>query len=842
MNIQEHADRLSRIPTLLVATDFDGTIAPIVDDPQAVEPHREALAALALLAELPRTHVAVISGRSLADLGALTRLPARVHLVGSHGSEFDPGFHSDLPAKARNLRARIAEALAPIAASAPGLSLEHKPASVAMHYRRAAPDAARAALSAVESGPAALPGVHVKHGKMVIELCAVRPDKGEALDTIRARCAAQAAIFIGDDLTDEDAFARLREPDLGIKIGDGPTAATERLPDTQAACRFLARLAEQRAAWLRADAAVPIEHHAMLSDQRTLALVTPTGRITWMCAPRADSAALFAELLGDDESGHFTVSADTAWIDQAYEPGSMTLRTRWKGLTVTDLLDCSNARPAQRAGRTDLIRIIEGRGIVRAVFAPRADFGRIPTRIIRTDDGLVVADTQDPIVLRSPGVNWIITDHAQHQTARADIPVGDEPVILELRYGTGDLTASRLSCTDRAQRTRRFWSDWADALEPPTSEHLRPDLVRRSALILKALCHAPTGAILAAGTTSLPEQIGGVRNWDYRYCWLRDAAMSAASLARLGSLTEAMDLLDWMVGVVEQAESPDRLHPLYTVAGHELGPEAEIGELSGYRGSRPVRVGNAAAHQVQLDVFGPIVALIDELLAHDAPLSTEHWRLVEAMVLAVERRWQDPDHGIWEIRKARRHHVHSKVMNWMTLDRAARIATRFHGRPRPEWLELRDRIRDDVIAQGYKPGVHAFTAAYDGEDLDAAALAVGLTGMLPPDDPRFVGTVEAVERTLRDGPTVYRYLADDGLPGHEGGFHLCAAWLAESYLLIGRRDDAQSLFEAIADLAGPTGLLTEEYLPSRQLALGNTPQAYSHLAVIDLAVALHRPT
>jgi GH15 family glucan-1,4-alpha-glucosidase len=178
----------------------------------------------------------------------------------------------------------------------------------------------------------------------------------------------------------------------------------------------------------------------------------------------------------------------------------------------------------------------------------------------------------------------------------------------------------------------------------------------------------------------------------------------------------------------------------------------------------------------------------------------------------------------------------------MTLDRAARIATRFHGRPRPEWLELRDRIRDDVIAQGYKPGVHAFTAAYDGEDLDAAALAVGLTGMLPPDDARFVGTVEAVERTLRDGPTVYRYLADDGLPGHEGGFHLCAAWLAESYLLIGRRDDAQSLFEAIADLAGPTGLLTEEYLPGRQLALGNTPQAYSHLAVIDLAVALHRPT
>ncbi len=842
MNIREHADRLARLPSLLVAADFDGTLAPIVDDPDAVEPHREALAALTLLSELPRTHVAVISGRALADLSRRTGLPARVHLVGSHGSEFDPGFHSDLPAATKRLRERIAAALAPIAASAPGLTLEHKPASVALHYRRADPADARAAVAAAEAGPAALEGVHVKHGKMVIELCAVRPDKGEALDTIRERCAAHAAVFIGDDVTDEDAFARLREPDLGVKIGPGPTAATERLDDTRAACRFLALLAERRAAWMRADGAVPIEHHAMLSDQRTLALVTPAGRISWMCLPRADSPALFAELLGDEEAGHFTIASDTAWIDQSYEPGSMTLRTRWRGVTVTDLLDCSGARHAHRAGRTDLIRIIEGRGTVRATFAPRADFGRIPTRITRVDQGLIVGETQDPVVLRSPGVRWTITDHASHQTAHAEIPVGEEPVILELRYGTGDLTPSRLSCHDRAERTRRFWSDWADGLVLPSEARSRPDLVLRSALLLRALCHAPTGAILAAGTTSLPERIGGVRNWDYRYCWLRDAAMSAASLARLGSLTEAMDLLDWIVGVVERAESPDRLHPLYTVTGHELGAEAEIGELPGYRGSRPVRVGNAAAHQVQLDVFGPIVALVDELLAHDAPLSNEHWRLVESMVVAVERRWQDPDHGIWEIRKARRHHVHSKVMCWMTLDRAARISARFLGRPRPEWLGLRDRIRDDVVAHGYKPAVRAFTAAYDGEDLDAAALAVGLTGMLPPDDPRFIGTVEAVGRTLRDGPTVYRYLADDGLPGHEGGFHLCAAWLAEAFLLIGRRDEAQSLFDDIADLAGPTGLLTEEYLPSARTSLGNTPQAYSHLGLIDLAVALHGPT
>lgn len=835
--VEQRIDEIATSPTLLVATDYDGTIAPIVDDPAKAEPHREALVALTMLAALPRTHVAVISGRSLADLVGLTQLPPRVHLVGSHGSEFEPGFHSDLPEAVRALRQRIGMELGAVASSRPGLVVEPKPASVALHYRKASPEDAEAALRRVEEGPAKLPGVHVKHGKKVVELCAVEPDKGAALETIRVRCGAQAVVFFGDDVTDEDAFVRLRGPDLGVKIGPGETAAAERVASTEDATRLLARLAERRAAWLESGPAVPIEHHAMLSDQRTVALVTPGGRVSWMCAPRADSSALFADLLGGEDAGHFTVRADGRPDAHAYDPDSMVLRTRWGGVTLTDLLDCSGSRPDQRAGRSDLIRIVEGRGTVRIEFAPRLDFGRIPTRITRREGGLVVEDTQDPVVLRAPGIEWEIVDRGRHQTALATVRVDGAPVELELRYGSGDLTPSKRSCLDRADLTAHYWKDWADRLELPP---VRTDLVKRSALVLKALCHGPTGAILAAGTTSLPEQIGGVRNWDYRFCWLRDGAMSAASLVRLGSLGEAMDFLDWMVGVVERAESPDRLHPLYTVAGHEVGPEAEIGELAGYRRSAPVRVGNAAAHQVQLDVFGPIVALVDELLAHDAPLSAEHWRLVESMVLAVERRWNDPDHGIWEIRKARRHHVHSKVMNWMTLDRAVRIAARFLGQRRDNWAALRDRIRDDVLAHGFKPGVNAFTAAYDGEDLDAAALAVGLTGLLPPDDPRLVGTVEAVERVLRDGPTVYRYIADDGLPGQEGGFHICAAWLAEAYLLVGRRRDAEELFHAMCDLAGPTGLLSEEYLPSERLALGNTPQAYSHLAVIDVALALHR--
>ena len=829
-------DDTARQPVLLVASDYDGTLAPIVDDPDKAAPHREAIVALTMLASLPNTHVAVISGRSLADLARLTGLPGNVHLVGSHGSEFDPGFHADLPPDARALRERIAEALAGIADSVPGLRLEHKPASVALHYRQADPERANAALEAVETGLAALPGVHVKHGKMVVELCAVTPDKGAALERIRKRCGADAVLFLGDDITDEDAFAVLRDADLGVKIGPEDTRATARIGTTQDACRLLARVAETRAAWLESGPATPIEHHSAISDQRTMALITPGGRLTWMCAPRIDSSALFAELLGGERAGHFTVRAPSGEpAAQRYRAGTMILETDWGGWTCTDLLDCSSVRPTQRAGRTDLIRLLSGRGRAVLEFAPRLDYGRNPTRLAVRDEGLVVEDTHDPIVLRSPGVRWTIEEHGPHQTARAEVELGDEPLALELRYGSGSLAPARLATDDRVRLTEVYWRSWSDRLTLPG---VAKDLVGRSALVLKSLCHGPTGAILAAGTTSLPEHIGGVRNWDYRYCWLRDGAMAAASLVRLGSVHEAMGFLDWMAGVLERCDSPERLHPLYTVAGHELGPEAEIGELSGYRWSKPVRVGNAASHQVQLDVFGPIVALVAELAEHDAPLSTEHWRLVEAMVLAVQRRWDEPDHGIWEIRKARRHHVHSKVMNWMTVDRALRVAERFLGRDIPEWERLRDAIRDDVLEKGYKPGAHAFTAAYDGDDLDAAALATGLTGMVAPDDPRFVGTVEAVERVLRDGPTVYRYLADDGLPGQEGGFHICAGWLIESYLLIGRVDEARSLFDDLCSLAGPTGMLSEEYLPSERLALGNTPQAYSHLAIIDAAVAL----
>jgi trehalose 6-phosphate phosphatase len=315
--------------------------------------------------------------------------------------------------------------------------------------------------------------------------------------------------------------------------------------------------------------------------------------------------------------------------------------------------------------------------------------------------------------------------------------------------------------------------------------------------------------------------------------------MAASALVRLGVNGPAMKLLDWILGILEQYEPPAFIRPVYTVTGRHLGTEAEVGELAGYRGSRPVRVGNAAAHQIQLDVLGPIAELLALLAQRGAALSSEHGRLLDAMVTAVAHRWQDADHGIWEVRRPRQHHVHSKVMCWHTVDRAIHVAA-YLGRNRPDWTDLRRTIADDILNHGWNAKQQAFCATYDDSEVDAAVLSIGLSGLLPPDDQRFVSTVAVVERELRKGPTVFRYRYDDGLPGIEGGFHLCTTWLIEAYTLMGRWQDAQMLFDRYIALVGPTGLLSEEYEPAKQHALGNYPQAYAHIGMINAALRLAR--
>jgi trehalose 6-phosphate phosphatase len=830
-------ERFARVPVLLVATDYDGTLAPIVDDPADARPVRESIVALRVLAAQSGTHVAVISGRALSDLAALSGLAGPVMLVGSHGSEFDLDFVTSLSPAQADLRQRVLAEMQRVAGAAAGFRIEPKPASIAFHYRGVADEAAGDALAVLLAGAATWDGVQVKRGKMVLELAVVHTSKGDAVDTLRHRIGAGAVLYVGDDITDEDAFVRLQGPDVAVRVGPGDTTATHRIGDPVDVARLLARLADLRQAWLAGGDAVPIERHALLSDGRVVGLVAPGARLVWLCVPRVDGPALFAALLGGPAAGHFTVAPVGGGEPTVqYDGHSLVLRTTWSRLTVTDFLDCSAGRPHQRAGRTDLIRLVEGRGEVRIIFAPRLDFGRTPTRLVVREEGLEIDDTIDPIVLRAPGVAWRIDEEGPHQTAVGTITLRGEPLRLELRHGTGSLREQQsLTVEDRYRLSKAHWEAWAEKLVLPRRERR---LVRQAALVLKGLCHGPTGGIVAAATTSLPEHIGGCRNWDYRYCWLRDAAMSATALVKLGSFGEAMAFLDWMLGVIDRAAAPDRLMPLYTVTGHEVGAEAEISELAGYAGSRPVRVGNAARGQVQLDVFGPITELVWQLLVAEAPLSSEHWRLVDATVRAVAARWPEPDHGIWEIRRPRRHHVHSKVMCWLTVDRGIRISERFLDRRRPEWEGLRDAVAADILTQGWDEAAGTFTAAYGATDLDAATLWVGLSGLLPGTDPRFLGTLAAIERGLRDGPTVYRYLADDGLPGREGGFFLCTSWLVEALVRAGRRDDAEALFEAMVERAGPEGLLPEQFDPVLGRTLGNHPQAYSHIGLIENALAL----
>jgi trehalose-phosphatase len=829
----------ARQPRLLLASDYDGTLAPIVADPDKAKPLPEAVRALRALAELPDTTAAVISGRSLHDLATLSRLPAEIHLVGSHGSEFDVGLVYALSEDARGLLDQLRTELQSLTSIAPGSWLELKPASVAVHLRRAEQLRAKRLVAAVRSGPANWDGVWMTEGKAIVELAVIPTDKGAALERLRHQVGATAAVVVGDDVTDESAFARLTGPDVAIRVGDGETIADHRVADPASVAALLAFLVEERQAWLFGESAVPIERLTMLANETAVALLTPDARVCWMCHPTPDSAAIFADLVGGRGAGHFSIHPAHAGLplSQRYLPGTMTVQTRWPQLVVTDYLATGLPRH-----RTDLVRVLSGSAVVELTFAPRPEFGQAQILLEPWDGGLRVIGTSTPMVLVSPGITWDITTDGRQETAHALVELRpDQAIVLELRCGSGDLRPARVRESVRRTATNDYWLSWLNTLSLPT---VVPDLVARSALTLRGLCHAESGGIMAAATTSLPEALGGVRNWDYRYCWLRDGAMTAETLVNLGSTVEAEAYLRWLHTVLANVPGPEYLHPLYTLSGAPLGPEAVIESLSGYAGSRPVRVGNLANQQVQLDIFGPVTELILALSTARGSLSDDDWLMVLAMTTAVAARWQEADHGIWEDRSTPQHHVYSKVMCWVTVDRAVRMAAAFDRDPDPAWTGLRDEIAQEVLDCGWDPdacgGIGAYTVAYGHPELDAASLHVGLSGLLEPSDPRFAATVAAVEAGLRSGATVYRYRRDDGLPGVEGGFHLCTAWLIEAYLLVGQRAEAEDLFAQFLEKAGPTGLLPEEYDPVTERSLGNHPQAYSHIGLIRCAQLLDR--
>jgi len=828
---------------LLIATDFDGTLAPIVPRPDQARPLANVMTHVQIAARLRQTSVAFVSGRSLHALRQFVGPVEGAWWVGGHGAELVGPRHvaqtTIVPQNVETLLRQIGEAAERMAPVEEGFLHEQKPMSVAVHYREVEEKRAAEAVMRLVQWGKDQPGVHLVSGKMVIELMAVKADKGTALRALKHLTGATAIVYLGDDQTDEDAFDALTDADVGIKIGGHPTAADVCVETLEEAHGILRDLIEARQEWISRGRRHAMQDYSVLSDQRTMAVVSPDAKVEWLCLPRIDSGSVFSSLLDGDAMGTWSVVpvGDDGKVrpQQRYRGDTFTLETTWPTIRVIDYLDGSAGRTFQRAGRTDLVRVLEGTGRARVVFAPRLDFGRARTKLVLADGGIIVEGAADPLVLSAPGVQWTLQDSQGHQTAIAEVDVSAGPVAMELRAGTRLLVPARVPEVVRREQSERMWSQWAASLRLP---RIATQACKRSALVLRALSYGPTGAVLAAGTTSLPETAGGERNWDYRFCWPRDAAVAGAALVRVGNTGVAMKYLDWLLGIVDRCAGPERLRPIYTVTGEELGSEAELSHLGGHRQSQPVRIGNAAARQVQIDVFGPIVELLYLLAEAGAAISPDHWRLVEAMATAVERSWQEPDHGIWEVRMDKRHHVHSKVMCWVALDRAIRLADQFVGVRREGWLTLRERIREDVLGNGFDATRGGFVAAYGHGVADASALTVGLSGLVEQRDPRFVGTVELVQRELLDGGTVYRYTFDDEIPGPEGGFHLCTGWLVEALALIGRMDEARALFERLCAAAGETGIMSEQWCPMERTGLGNLPQAYSHAAIINAAVTL----
>jgi GH15 family glucan-1,4-alpha-glucosidase len=486
----------------------------------------------------------------------------------------------------------------------------------------------------------------------------------------------------------------------------------------------------------------------------------------------------------------------------------------------------------------ELVRIVEGlRGEtpLEMQLSARLGYGAMVPWIVVLDEGTVHAiGGPDALVLRSPAPLAV-----QDGDVRAAFTVAaGQRLAFVLSWHASHLPPSPpIDARAALERTVEFWRDWSGRAHIPGPYH---EMVQRSLITLKALTFAPTGAIVAAPTTSIPEQLGGVRNWDYRYCWIRDATFTLYALIAAGYLDEARAWRDWLLRAA--AGHPEQLQIMYGLRGERRLPELELPWLPGYAGSKPVRIGNAAADQFQLDVSGELIDCLGQAAAHDLPSSEDGWRLQRAVLETLERRWREPDEGIWEVRGPRRHFTHSKVMAWVAFDRAVKAVERAR-KPGPveRWRALRDQIHEEVCARGYDPSLRAFTQFYGSGSLDASLLMVPLVGFLPPGDERVLGTIAAVERELLHDGLVRRYRTEeavDGLPPGEGVFLPCTFWLVDNLALVGRRDEACALFERLLGLANDVGLLAEQYDPDHRRMCGNFPQAFTHISLVNSACDL----
>jgi GH15 family glucan-1,4-alpha-glucosidase len=585
-----------------------------------------------------------------------------------------------------------------------------------------------------------------------------------------------------------------------------------------------------------------IEDYALIGDEQTVALVGRDGSVDWLCLPRFDSSACFARLLGDEDNGHWKMApkdADGPCTRRAYRRDTLVLDTEWDtpegSVRVTDLMP-------QRDRAPDLVRIVEGlRGqvTVRSTLRLRFDYGSVIPWVRRSDGHRVAVAGPDSVWLRSePQVRtW-----GEHHTTYSEFTVAEgEKVAFVLTWHPSHEPRPELIDPYEALHTSvRDWRAWASRCRYTGPYR---DAVVRSLITLKALTYAPTGGIVAAPTTSLPEEIGGVRNWDYRYAWLRDSTLTLGALLTAGYDGEAKAWRDWLLRAV--AGDPADLQIMYGIAGERRLPETELPWLSGFAGSAPVRIGNEAVNQLQLDVYGEVMDSLALARRAGLPTRPHMWAIQVALMDWLRENWRQPDEGLWEVRGGRRQFVHSKVMVWVAADRAVRALEEY-----PEldgdldsWRALRDEVHREVCEKGYDPERNTFTQYYGSRGLDAALLLIPRVGFLPHDDPRVTGTIAAVRAELGHGGFLRRYSAEetsvDGLPGGEGTFLVCSFWLADALHATGRTKEAEELFERLVGLTNDVGLLAEEYDPVDGRQLGNFPQAFSHIGLVNTALALY---
>ena len=580
--------------------------------------------------------------------------------------------------------------------------------------------------------------------------------------------------------------------------------------------------------------ALLIEDYALIGNNATGALVGNNGSIDWLGFPRFDSPACFAQLLGSKKNGHWRIApkSEHPKVTRRYRPGTLVLETEFATAEGTVLLiDCMDVR----SDHQDVIRVVHGvtgRVPMQMELVMRFDYGQVIPWVTHLPDGRTQAIAGPERLVFATAAPL----RGEDLTTRSDFDVaeGQEiPFVLTWSPSFGPLPHP-FDAPAAVANVTRAWEHWSKKC---SSNQPYGEAILRSIITLKALTHHKTGGIVAAATTSLPEEIGGVRNWDYRFCWLRDSTFALYALIEAGFMEEAKHWRDWLLRAV--AGDPSQLQIMYGIAGERRLTEFELHELSGYEGSKPVRVGNSASEQLQLDVYGEILDTLYAARQKGIPELEASWGLQKALVTHLEDIWTEADEGIWEVRGGRRNFVFSKVMAWVAFDRAIRSIEEFGVEgPLDRWKQIRGDIRDEVCRFGYSHELGSFVQYFGGKSLDASALMMPLVGFLPVEDPRITGTIAAIERHLMSEGLVARYdpsTSVDGLPGSEGVFLPCSFWLADNYVLQGRMEEARKLFEKLLALRNDVGLLSEEYDTREGRQLGNFPQAFSHLSLINTA-------